>query len=618
MERYSTHSWESFVVEPERVLGKLKPGMSIFIGSGVAEPRTMMRYLMAFAAKKLDDIEIIQLLSLGDAISPRALSSKSFRLKTFYSGWMAEAAISEGQVDFIPSRFVRIPHLITDGILNIDAAIIQVTPPNDAGYCSIGVSVDVAREAMEKASVTIGEISTYIPFTFGDTFVHLSEFDFLVKAEEPPLFFPRWEMGPTTNQIAHNVAALIENKSCIAFFNGPFFQALGRALNGKKDLGIHSPFFTDALMELMQSGAVTNRYKDTYRGKSLTSYAIGTEHLLEWLDHNPLIEFQRIDKVIHPSILSRNPRFVAVIPADKIDLYGRVCLDVGRGRVFSEPAEVMDLFAGSELSKGGRSIFKLSSRDTSGNSNILVSIANYPNQFTRYESVRTVVTEFGVAQLEGLTVRERALSLIEIAHPDDRTDLVEEAKKHHLLYQDQIYLAGSARLYPSDISESHTFKEGLNVRFRPIKPSDEEGMRRFFYRFSDESVYARYFHTVRSMPHSEMQKYVNVDWTKVMSIVCLFGEEGKERIIAEGRYIFIPGTAMAEVVFIVDERYQNRGIATFLYLMLVRLARERNVKMLVAEVLFSNAAMMKVFKKGDLPLKAKLERGVYHLSIPLI
>ncbi|MCG6908625.1 MAG: GNAT family N-acetyltransferase [Deltaproteobacteria bacterium] len=618
MDRYAKNRWESFLIKPEQILQKLKPGMSIFMGSGVAEPRTTMRHIMSSNSRKLEDIEIVQLLSFGDAISPQALNSKKFRLKTFYSGWMAEAAISKGQIDFIPSRFVRIPYLIKEGLVNIDAAIIQVTPPNDAGYCSLGVAVDVAREAMQKAAVTVGEISTYTPYTFGDTFVHLSEFNLLVRAEEPPIFFPRWDVEEVTDRIACNVAALIEDESCVAFFNGPFFEALGRHLNGKKDLGIHSPFFTDALMELMLSGAVTNRFKDTHRGKSLTSYAIGTEHLLEWMDHNPLIEFQPIDKVINPSTIGGNPKFVSIIPADKIDLFGRVILDLGKGGISTGPSETMDLFAGAELSSGGHAIFELSSRDDSGAPNIRVSIADHPNQFTRYESVLTIVTEFGAAHLEGLTVRERAQALIEIAHPDDRAELVEKAKNSHLLYRDQIFLAGSAHLYPSEINEVHTFKEGIDVRFRPIKPSDEEGMRRFFYRFSDKSVYSRYFHSVRTMPHSEMQKYVNVDWTRIMSIVGLSGTGKKERIIAEGRYIRIPGTEMAEVVFIVDESYQAQGIATFLYLTLVRLAKERGVKTFAAEVLFSNTAMMKVFKKGNLPLKARLESGTYHVSIPLL
>jgi RimJ/RimL family protein N-acetyltransferase len=157
----------------------------------------------------------------------------------------------------------------------------------------------------------------------------------------------------------------------------------------------------------------------------------------------------------------------------------------------------------------------------------------------------------------------------------------------------------------------------LNVRFRAIKPSDEEGMRRLFYRFSDESVYSRYFHSVRTMPHAKMQAYVNVDWTQIMSIVALIGEEGEGNIIAEARYIRIPGTDKAEVVFVVDEAVQNCGIATGIYRLLIRLARERGIQQFVADVLFSNTAMMKVFRKGGLPLNAVLEDGAYRITIPL-
>lgn len=213
-------------------------------------------------------------------------------------------------------------------------------------------------------------------------------------------------------------------------------------------------------------------------------------------------------------------------------------------------------------------------------------------------------------------MRERAQALIEIAHPDDRAALIAAAKEKNIIYADQIFLAESAGLYPADISETETFSDNLTVRFRPIKPSDEEGMRHLFYRFSDESVYYRYFHSLRSMPHTKMQAYVNVDWKQDMSIVGLVGEPGKGKIIAEGRYFRIPGSAFAEVVFVVDEKYQGKGVATFLYSMLVRLAKERGIKGFKADVLFFNIGMMKVFRKGNLPVHAHLEDGVYHLSIP--
>lgn len=606
----------SLAVSPETVLKKIKPGMSIFLSTGMAEPRTMVRHLMRSQEKNLEDLELVQIVSFGDAISLEALKSLNFRLKTFFTGWAADKAVENGQVDLVPSRFQKIAALISSGQIPLDMAIVQVTPPNAAGYCSLGVAVDVAWEAMEKAAITVGEINFKIPRTFGDTFIPLSEFDYLVLAQDDPLYFERWPVDEVLDRVAQNAAALIEDGSCLAFSIGPLYEALGRHLKTKKHLGVHSPFFTDPLMELIKAGAVTNRRKESYRGKSLTSYAFGTPELYAWLDHNPLVEFQRIDKVFNPLIIGRNPQFVTVIAARRIDLYGRVGLHVGKGNVATGPSEIVDFFAGSALSEKGRSVFALTSRDPKGHSNIRPTIADLPNQFGLYESVSTVVTEHGVAYLEGRTVRERAQALIEIAHPDDRAWLVRKAKARKILYPDQIFLEGSARLYPMEISTTQIFKENLTVRFRPIKPSDEEGMRHLFYRFSDENNYSRYFHSIRSMPHAKMQEYVNVDWSKDMSIVGLVGEEGKGRLIAEGRYLRTHGSGLAELVFVVDEQYHGRGIATYLYTMLIRLARERGIKGFTADVLFNNVAMMNVFHKGELPVQAHLESGVYHLTIP--
>jgi acyl-CoA hydrolase/GNAT superfamily N-acetyltransferase len=609
-------NWDSLVVSPDVVLKKIKPGMSIFLTTGVAEPRTMVRQIMGSIGKNLEDLELVQLVSFGDAISLEALRSKNFRLKTFFSGWAADKAIEEGRVDLVPSRFQKIPELISAGQIPLDMAIIQITPPNDAGYCSLGVAVDVAWEAMEKAAIKVGEINLKIPRTFGDTFIPVSEFDYLVLSEDLPIYFDRWPVDAVLDKVAFNVAALIEDGSCLAFSIGPLYEALSKHLKSKRHLGIHSPFFTDPLMDLIQSGAVTNRRKESYRGKSLTSYAFGTPELFTWLHNNPLVEFQRIDKVFNPQIIGRNPKFITIIAARKIDLYGRVGLYVGKGNIATGPSEVSDFFNGAGLSEKGRSIFALTSRDPKGEPNILPSIADWPNQFSMVESVSTVVTEHGVAYLEGRTVRERAQALIEIAHPDDRSMLVEEAKKRKIIYPDQVFLAESARLYPMEISATLTCKGEVRVRFRAIKPSDEEGMRHLFYRFSDESSYYRYFHSVRSMPHAKMQEYVNVDWSRDLSIVGLVGEEGKGRIIAEGRYLGIPGSLFAELVFVVDESFQSFGIATYLYGMLIRLAKERGLKGFAADVLFDNQAMMKVFHKGELPVRAQIESGVYHLTIP--
>ena len=514
METSTNTNWNAMIVSPETVIDRIKPGMSIFLGTAAAEPRTMVRHLMAAEGKQLEDLELIQLVSFGDAVFPQALHSMKFRLKTFFSGWVADDAIKEGRVDLIPSRFAKIPKLIKSFLNPIDVAIIQITPPDKNGFCSFGIAIDVAREAMEQATICVGEINTQIPRTFGDTFVQVSEFDFLVRSTDPPIYFDRWEIDSAWDQVAQHVASLIDDDSCISFSIGPLYESLAVHLSTKRHLGIHSPFFTDPLMDLMKCGAVTNQRKETYRGKALTSYALGTPVLMEWLNNNPLVEFQRIGKVFNPMIIGRNPKFIMIVSARKVDLYGRIGLFVGKGNVATGPAEVMDFSKGADLSEGGRSIFALTSRDPNGEPNILSSIVSHPNRFDAFESVVEVVTEYGVACLEGRTVRERAQALIDIAHPDDRPYLVQKAKDNKILYGDQIFLPNSARLYPSNIAATFLTNNNLNIRFRGIKPSDEEGMRHLFYRFSDTAVYYRYLHAIRSMPHPKMQEYVNIDWNQ--------------------------------------------------------------------------------------------------------
>ena len=611
----SIRKWEGKIVTPDHVIQRIRPGMSIFIGTGPAEPRTLIKTLMNRNFGNLQDLELIQIVSLGEAVSLKTIRSQKYRLKTFYPGWVAHEAIAEGQVDLVPSRFARIPQLIESGLIPVNIAMVQISPPDETGNCSLGIAVDAARQAMEKASLVIGEINVRIPRTFGDTFVHVSDFDYLVLSSDPPLYFNRWQPDPVFDQVAANVATLIEDGSCISYSIGSLFEALSCYLNKKKNLGVHSPFITDALMDLINSGAVTNRKKEIYRGKSLVSYALGTPELLAWLDQNPLVEFQGIDKVFNSAQIGRNSRFVAVVHPRRIDLFGRIALQVGKGNIATGPAEVMDLVNGAEISDGGRTIFALPSRNSKGHPNILLSVKNDENLFRLHEAVDLIVTEYGTARMQGYTIRERAQALIDLAHPDDRPDLIRQAKMENILYPDQIFLPESAHLYPADIHYEQTFKGGLQVNFRPIKPSDEEEMRRLFYRFSDDAVYYRYFGHIKTMPHAKMQEYVNVEWARTMSIVGLVESDGQSRIIAEARYIRETKGSLAEVVFVVDEDYQGRGIATYLYKTLVELAKERGLTGFTADVLFSNQGMMKVFRKGDWPIKAELENGIYQLTI---
>lgn len=611
--------WKSKLVSPERAISKIEPGMSIFLSTGAGEPRTLVKHLSASEESNLQDLELVQLVSFADAISPQAIDKanpKKFRLKTFFNGWVASDAITSGRVDLIPARFSRIPSLIESGAIRIDVAFVQITPPDKAGYSSLGIAVDMARRAMDKASLVVGEICDEIPRTMGDTFVHVNDFDYLVQSTEEPVTFPRWPYDKTFEKIAVNVASVIEDGSCICFSLGPLYEALGKALCSKRGLGIHSPFITDPVMDLIKCGAISNRNKKNFRGRSVAAYALGTKKLLKWLDNNPHLEFQAVDKVFDPVTIGENHKFVAILPARKVDLTGRVALHFGKGNVASGPSEAMDFVNGAELSKGGYTIFALPSRNLKGHSNVLLSVEDFPNEFPGRELLDMVITEYGVATLTGKTIRERAQAIIDIAHPNDRQWLVDQAKENHLIYPDQIFLSESCHLYPENVATISTFKDNLDVRFRAIKPSDEEQMRRLFYRFSDEAVYYRYFSPIQTMPHSKMQEYVNVDFRKAMSIVGVVGEAGNGKVIAEARYVMTTFRPFADVAFVVDEEYSGKGIGSYLFKRLIDIALERGIQGFSADVLASNKAMMKIFEKSPYPIKATLESGAYELTIP--
>ena len=617
MNQLPTADWKRRIVSVEKALSKIEPGMRIFIGTGVVEPRTLVRRLVSPEFRSPKDLELIQLVSLETAISPEALDTGGFRLKTFVSSRAAAASVSAGRVDLVPCRFSAIPRHIRSGRIPVDAALIQITPPDDAGWCSMGPAVDIAGEVMEKVSLTIGEIQPGLPRTSGDTHVRIDAFDRLVMAEIDPYHFGRWHADAVTDRLAARAAAVIQDGSCIACSFGPFFEALGKHLSEKRDLGIHTPFFTDALMDLVNCGAVTNHRKKSFPGVSTAAYAVGTPELTAWLHDNPMVEFHGIETMFSPVEIARNPNVVAVLTAGAADLSGNIALPTGRRAVAPGPEEAPDLIDGAALSPGGLALFALPSRDPSGAANIRVSLEEHSTPGGFRESVDLVVTEYGVASLGARTLRERAQALIDIAHPEDRQALFEQAKAGKILYPDQIFLAECAAVYPSDIDVTRTFKNGTTVRFRAIRPSDEEEMRRLFYRFSDEAVYYRYFSPIRSMPHREMQTYVNVDCAVALSVVGITGPPGDERIIAEARYVRDHFQPTADVAFVVDDAFQRTGIGSFLLDLLVRLARERGVHTFTADVLAVNRGMMTVFERSGLPMDARFMDGAYALTLRL-
>ena len=494
-------------------------------------------------------------------------------------------------------------------------AVIQITPPDERGHASLGLGVDVARYAMEQASLVVAEINPGIPRTLGDTFVHVDDFDLFVEAKEPPIICPAGpSRTPSTGLRRTSLGG--GRRQLPVLFDRAHLRGPRLSLWKKKHLGIHTPFFTDALMDLVNSGAATNRRKRFLQGKAVAAYVLGTQALMKWLDGNALVDFQPIDVVMNPRNIGLNDRFMAILPARKADLTGGIALHVGKGNVTAGAGAVAELFAGAAFSRGGRTVFALPSRNRKGESNILVSIADYPNQFTNQESLDMIVTEHGIAYLTGRTIRERAQALIDIAHPDDRAVLVQKAKDAKLLYKDQIFFAESGHLYPENLARTETFKDQLKIHFRPIKPSDEDEMRRLFYRFSDQAVYYRYFSRIKTMPHGKMQEYVNVDYRRAMSIVGTVHEKGMDRIIAEARYVRLADRPYADTAFLVDEAYQGKGISTFLLNMLIRIAREQGgIEGFRADVLLDNKSMLRVFEKTPFPLRAVVSEGTYEIVI---
>ncbi|MEN8245783.1 MAG: GNAT family N-acetyltransferase [Thermodesulfobacteriota bacterium] len=616
MSQYRREEWKNKLVTAGEVLQYIRPGMNIFIGSGTAEPRTLVKSLIESGLSDANDLEVIQLTSHSNYINLKELDYQNYRLKTFFSTWVSSEAVMAGSVDLIPARISQLPRIIKSNRIPIDVAFIQITPPDEAGYCSLGVAVDIAREAMERADIVVGEITPDIPFTFGDTIVSISDFNLLVESTEPLTYSKRKPVRSDFDQVAANIAQIIKDGDCISLMTGALFDALGRHLVHKRHLGIHTSYFNDALMDLVKSGAVTNYRKPLYRGKSVASYAMGTRKLMQWLDRNPLVEFQSVEQVFDPIKIGNIPNFVVVDEARKVDLLGRLAFSAGKFDITSGPSKAADLFTGADISKGGRTIIGLPSRNRQGAPNIVVMLRNLRNQFHMRESIDAVVTEYGIANLKWRTIRERAQALIDIAHPDDREKLVADAKEKKLLFEDQIFLADSARLYPMEVATEHEMKNGLQVRFRPIKPSDEEAMRHFFYRFSKKAVYSRFFFPISTMPHGKMQEYVNIDYRDEMSVVALINEPGQEIIIAEARFARDERSNFGDLGFFVDEKYQGIGLAQHLYSMLMRLARERGLKGFTAEVLQENKGMIKVFEKGGLPVEALLKDGLYNLRIP--
>ena len=594
--------YSSKVISADQVLEKLKPGQKIFATSGVAAPGKLLSAIAQSDANNIRDLEIIQLITLGKYLtSPN--ESRQYRLKTFNIGESISKDIADGKVDFIPANLMELPYIFLSGAVAVDVAIILTSPPDDKGFVSLGVAVDVANIVIKQASLVIAEINPSMPVTHGETVIHLSSVDFIVESDLPLIERENKPYDEIIDRIGWNISNLIEDGATVALHVGRIFNAVADHLKQKRNLGILTHVVSDWAIDLIESGAISLD-RSRYTGGLITScYCYGSRALYDYVNRNPIFEFYPIARLSNPFVVRRIKSLIGIMNVKKIDISGELVIFHSGDNLLTGYESKLGFAMAATISKNGKAIVALNSVDKEGRSNIVIRHAwETDNTHSTLGVVKYIVTEYGVANLFGKSIRERVLAMIDIAHPDHRESLLEQAKAMNYVYADQIYVARHAAQYPAMLETRKSLKDHLEVKIRPIKPSDEDMMRQLFYNFSDESKYFRYFANKPVMPHKEMQKYVNIDYHDTLSIVAIVEKGRNERIIAEARYAYGKQEDAHEVAFIVDEEFQGKGVATFMLNYLIKIARNRGIGEFIAYVLPRNDAMLKVFEKAKVPI----------------
>jgi acyl-CoA hydrolase len=594
---YKIEDYESKIIEEKKFTALIKPGDRIFLSSGPSIPARAAKIITTSEKLTGYDLEVIQVVSTQDYFAEEASSQRTYRYKTFHSGERGVIETDEGKKDYYPSNLLEIPYIFATRTIDIDVAIITVSPPDKRGFMNLGVAIDTADAVIKNAALVIAEVNPNVPITYGDSLIHVDQVDHIILSDEPLGERERKPYDNLQDRIGWNVSNLIQDGSTIVMHVGRIFDAIAKHLQNKKNLGILTNVVSDWVIDLVEAGTISMERKREQGGLISTSYCYGTKELYDYVDNNPLFGFYPIAELANPIEIRRISKLISIMNVEKIDITAANALVFAGDDLLSGYESKFNFAAGTAFSGSGKVIFALKSVDKNGDSNIVISHDQNLDRVRSTLSVaRYVVTEYGVASLFGKSIRERALSLIEVAHPDHREKLFQQAKEEGYLYPDQIYRSIAAN-YPAHIETIKTFKDGLELKIRPIRASDEDMMRRLFYKFSDRSKYYRYFTSIRVMPHENMQKYLSVDYENIMSVVAVQQRGNTERIVAEARYAAYPKGDNYEMAFLVDEDFHGRGIATYLAEFLIMIARERGIKKLSALVLSQNIQMLKVFDK---------------------
>jgi acyl-CoA hydrolase len=409
--RYST---------PAEALSVIKSGDRVFVQGSAQTPVFLLNEL-AKEKDRLKNVELVNITIYGDLEIIKPEYEAIFHFNSMFVSASIRQAVNEGRADYIPVFLSDIPDFFKRGILPLDVAIVHVSVPDKHGYCSLGVSVDVARSAVNIAKVVIAQVNPNVPRTHGDGLIHASRFKSLVYCEDPlqeSIFGEK--VGDAERQIGLNVASLIEDRSTLQMGIGAIPDAVLKSLTNHKDLGVHTEMCSDGIIDLFENDIINNKYKRIHPNKAVTGFALGSKRLYDYVDDNPAFAFLDIDYVNDPHVIRRNPRVCAINSAVEVDITGQVCADSIGMYQFSGVGGQMDFMRGAALSEDGKPIIALNSRTNKGVARIVPALKEGAGVVTTRAHAHYIVTEFGIAYLYGKNLRQRAKLLIDIAHPDDR------------------------------------------------------------------------------------------------------------------------------------------------------------------------------------------------------
>ncbi len=606
-------------VLPERAFTAIHRGDRIFIGTGCGYPQYLIDQLVAYTQahpKAFFDAEVLHVWTLG--VNPYLQDDvkRNFRLNSFFVSGPTRDSVNRGEADYTSIFLSQVPDLLMRGVIPIDVALVQTSIPDEHGYVSLGVSVDIVRTAVDQARTVICQINPFMPRTHGDSFLHLSDIDFAIAFREPLLEFSSSPPDDVADRIGEYVARLVEDGDTIQVGYGRIPDAILARLADKEHLGVHTELLSDGLVRLMQAGVVDNTRKSLDRHKTVASFCMGSRSTYEFLDDNPAVTFRSVDYTNNPSIISRIERMTAINSALQIDLTGQATAESLDGAVYSGVGGQPDFMRGAVLAPEGKSILVLPSTAREGTvSRIVPELSPGAGVTLTRSDVHYVVTEYGIAYLHGKNLRERAMELIRIAHPSFRSQLLRDAKAKHLIYADQAFVPGSRGEYPEELETYRTTRSGLEILLRPVRISDEPLLKDFFYALSDQSVYRRFISARKDMPHERLQEFVVIDYASEMILLAVAQIGEVEAVVGVAQYGIEPDAHTAEVALVVRDDFQNQGVGTELLTYVTLLAKRKGLLGFRAEVLVENQAMMHLFEAAGFSIEKKRGAGVYELRM---